>query len=183
MMISKFDNLSNIDVDAFICKYNIVLDIDYISFLVKYNGGFTPKTTFSSKKISSDVKGFFGINTEKMNIENLELREWVKFGCIPIAEDSFGHYCAIGIQPEDNAIYFVDHELGKSKIEISNSFRTFVDRCKSKRIKEASTKSVEERERDLISKGRGSIITDELRQLWINEIEKYKNLTQEDVVI
>ncbi len=52
---------------------------------------------------------------------------------------------------------------------------------KSEKIKEASKRSIKEREEILIANGRGNIITDSLRQTWQAEIDKYQNMVQEEV--
>lgn len=44
-------------------------------------------------------------------------------------------------------------------------------------------KSVEERENDLIKRGRGNIITEELRNMWRAEIAKNSLLKLEEIAI
>lgn len=44
-------------------------------------------------------------------------------------------------------------------------------------------RSIKEREAALIAKGRGSIITDDLRKMWQDEIDKYGNMIQEEVIL
>ena len=41
-------------------KYGITLSQDYKVFLIKYNGGDTPKTKFSRGEIKTDIRRFFG---------------------------------------------------------------------------------------------------------------------------
>ena len=50
-------------------------------------------------------------------------------------------------------------------------------------ISEASRRSIKEREDALIAKGRGNIITDDLRKMWQAEIDKYGSMLQEEVVV
>jgi hypothetical protein len=55
--------------------------------------------------------------------------------------------------------------------------------CKSEKTNDASKRTIKEREDALIAKGRGNIITDDLRKMWQAEIDKYGNMTQEEVII
>ena len=62
-------------------------------------------------------------------------------------------------------------------------FINFCYNCNSTAISNGATKSVEEREKDLIARGRGSIITEALRDMWRDEIKKYESIRQEEVTI
>lgn len=66
---------------------------------------------------------------------------------------------------------------------MAESLQDFFKFCKSEKIKEASKRSIKEREEILIANGRGDNITDGLRQLWQAEIDKYGNMIQEEVVL
>ena len=66
---------------------------------------------------------------------------------------------------------------------MAENLQEFIKCCKSEKIKEASKRSIKEREEILIANGRGDNITDGLRQLWQAEIDKYGNMIQEEVVI
>lgn len=185
MLISKFNNS---DVDAKILSieegYNILLPKQYRDFLYKYNGGYTPKTKFKVNKISSDIKGFYGVGNVKLSLDNIELNEWIEKDLFPIASDSFGNYIAIGIKNEYyNKIYFCNHEANWKIDCIGDELNSFLNHCKSDQISEASRKSVEEREEALRKKGREAIITESLRQMWQAEIEKYSNMIQEEVEV
>ena len=185
MLISKF---SNCDVKEQIAdmekRYEIILPVQYKSFLHKYNGGYTPETKLKSGKISSDVRGFFGIGDVKLSINTIELEEWLEKNVFPIACDSFGNYMVIGLRNDNlGKIYFCDHERGNKLKYIADDFKGFVSCCKSKKISEASRRSIKEREEELIAEGRGSIITDGLRKMWQAEIDKYGNMIQEEVLV
>ena len=68
MLISKFDN-TNIGefIMAFEKENNITLPEEYKRFLMKYNGGETPKTKFKLNKVNSDIKAFYGLgNADKI---------------------------------------------------------------------------------------------------------------------
>lgn len=75
-----------------------------------------------------------------------------------------------------------DHETGSLK-KIAIDFNSFIKKCESKRINKGAIKSVEEREKELIARGRGNIITDALRDMWRVEINKYGALSQEEVIL
>lgn len=61
--------------------------------------------------------------------------------------------------------------------------RSFIKICNSEPVSSGAVKSVEQRERELIEKGRGNIITDELRDMWRAEIAKYGAMDLENVFI
>lgn len=93
MLISKFIN-HNIE-DQIICQekeYSIAIPVQYKDFLYKYNGGYTPKTKFRVGKISSDIRGFYGLGDVKLSLNSIDLREWLDMKILPIACDSFGNH-------------------------------------------------------------------------------------------
>lgn len=184
MLISKFagENMND-QIAEFEKKYNIVLPDLYKEFLSKYNGGYTPKTKFKVGKISSDIRGFYGLGDAKLGYDSIESGKWIKENVLPIAMDSFGNYLVIGLDDEDQGkIFFCDHEEGNKKRYIAKDLREFFGECKSEKINEASRLSIKEREQALIARGRGSMITDDLRKMWQAEIDKYQNMVQEEVV-
>ena len=185
MLISKFIN-HNIE-DRITCmekEYSISLPNQYKEFLCKYNGGYTPKTNFKVKKISSDIRGFYGLGNVELSFNTVELREWTEKGFLPIAFNSFGNYIVIGLDNDnDGKILFCDHEAGYKTEYIAEDLKAFFKHCKSEKISEASRRSIKEREEALIARGRGSIITDALRQMWQAEIDKYSGMVQEEVMI
>lgn len=185
MLISKFagENVND-KVEEMEKQYNISLPNQYKDFLYRYNGGYTPKTKFKVGIISSDIRGFYGVGNVKLSFDTIELREWIDKSFLPIATDSFGNYLVIGLENDNNGrIFFCNHEAGNKAEYIAENLNEFFKYCKSEKISEASRLSIKEREDALIARGRGSIITDALRQMWQAEIDKYENMTQEDVVI
>lgn len=185
LLISKFSSnkvYENIaDVEK---KYNIVFPKQYREFLCKYNGGDTPKTKFKIGKISSDIRGFYGMGNVKLSFDTIELPMWIEENVLPIACDSFGNYIVIGVGDENNGkIFFCDHEKGNKKEYIAEDLKIFIQYCKSGEIDPASRLSIKEREEALIARGRGHVITEDLRQMWQAEIDKYKNMVREEVVI
>lgn len=185
MLISKFSNGNVNDQIASIEKeYTIVLPSQYRAFLCKYNGGYTPKTTFKVGKISSDIRGFYGLGDVELSLRTTELREWLNAKVLPIACDSFGNEIVIALSGDDNGkIYFCDHEKGNKPDHIAEDLKSFFSCCESEKISDVSIRSVEEREAALIAAGRGDIITDALRQMWQAEIDKYTNMVREEVII
>lgn len=149
-------------------------------FLEKYNGGETPNTQFTIGNIASDIRAFYGLGKVKYSFDKIKLIKNGGGDYLPFACDSFGNELVIDML--SGAICFLDHE--KNCItHVADDFKAFIDVCESKVINPASKKSVEEREADLIKKGRGNIITEALKNMWREEIEKYSSIIQEEVVI
>ena len=65
--------------------------------------------------------------------------------------------------------------------KLSDSFSQFLQKCKSKEINPRSRRTPEEREKELIEKGKSGNITDGLRKMWEQEYNKYKDMVQEEV--
>lgn len=165
-------------------RYEVRLPPEYRAFLCRYNGGFTPKTRFKIGAAASDLRGFFGGGTAKLNFESVNLNGWVARGLFPIACDSFGNYVAVSLREESyGMIWFYDHETESKLSPICDSFCDFIRCCRSDRISDASRRSVEEREAVLTAAGKGDWITDALRRMWQVEIERYAHLNQERVVL
>ena len=185
MLISKFSNtdIKN-KIEELEKEYGIVLPHQYKNFLSKYNGGYTPKTKLKSGTISSDIRGFYGIGDVELSMDTMECKRWLDARLFLIACDSFGNYIAIGVGDGNHGkIYFCDHEKGYRAECIADNLKAFVKCCKSEEISDASRRSIEEREQALIERGRGDVITDDLRQMWQKEIDKYGNMVQEEVVV
>lgn len=149
-------------------------------FLEKYNGGETPNTQFKIGNIASDIRAFYGLGKVKYSFDKIKLIENGGVDYLPFACDSFGNELVIDML--SGAICFMDHE-NNCIMRVADDFKAFIDACESKAINPASKKSVEEREADLIKKGRGNIITEALKNMWREEIEKYSGIIQEEVVI
>lgn len=180
MLISKFGTISRDAISEYEDIHGIKLPEQYRYFIEKYNGGETPNTNFNFKGVSSDLKGMYGIGKVKFSLESVKVEEIQGKSYLPIGIDSFGNDILIGLR--DGAIFFKNHENGQCR-GIASSLKEFFDGCMSQAIKKSAIKSVEERERDLISRGRGEIITDALRDMWRVEINKYGSLSQEEVIL
>lgn len=161
-------------------RNELKLPDQYKTFLIKYNGGETPNTSFDTGDEASDLKGFYGLGDNKYSLDKVALKASEGENYLPIALDSFGNDILINIKM--GSIYFHNHENGKM-IKITEDFGDFINICKSEPVKKSAVKSIEEREKDLIKKGRGSVITDALREMWRQEIKKYSTLELEEVVL
>ena len=177
MLISKYGNAEKKDILAICPK----LPEDFVAFLEKYNGGDTPETSFSVGKISSDIVAFYGVGDVKYSYSSITPFEVDGFHFLPIAFDSFGNQIAINL--ENGIIAFLDHEKGGTPVALTNSFKNFLSFVESKPIDPKHTKPVAEREKEMIARGKGANISDSLRALWQNEIDKYSGYQQEEVVL
>lgn len=181
MLISKFgatDVLKKLDIYETVIGKKIPDQLR--KFLEQYNGGETPNTSFKCNNISSDLKALYGLGNVKYSmdaVKPVELKDniYLPFGC-----DSFGNEIAMNLNT--GSVVFLNHENGAVKL-LTSDLRSFLNICDSKPLNPASIKSVEERERELIQKGRGYIITDALREMWKTEIKKYASIKQEEVSI
>ena len=182
LLISKYGNGSEELVRGFEEKHGLELDEEYRKFLVKYNGGDTPNTCVKDKGISSDIRCLFGLCTEESIEDAMQNPVWQNKKCVPIGVDSFGNYFAIGTSEiERGHVFFCDHENGFGMHKLSDSFSQFLQKCKSKEINPRARRTPEEREKELIEKGKSGNITDGLRKMWEQEYNKYKDMVQEEV--
>jgi hypothetical protein len=184
MLISKYGNGSKELIYEFEKKYSIKFDECYIKFLENYNGGETPNTTFKKGKISETVRYLYGINVEESIEKHMKYYDWREKESIPIGVDNFGNYYAIGISTNNSGIiYFCDHEKGFTKRKIADDLDTFVKKCKSELINERAKRPVEVREKEMLEKGYGHLINEQLRETWKREYEYYKDMVQEEVIL
>lgn len=175
MLISKFGAATKEEIS----KLNLELPDDLQLFLLNYNGGETPETSFSISTISSDIVAFYGLGDVKYSYSDVEVMRFDNHEYLPIAFDSFGNQIVCSL-PDGN-IGFYDHERGAEPTIIADSLKSFCNLAISKLIDEKHVKPVEQREKELIARGKAAVITDELRDLWAAEIKKYASLHQEPV--
>lgn len=185
MLISKFDPAeAPPGIAALEERFSIRLPGQYRSFLLRYNGGDTPKTRFRISGVSSDLRGFFGFGSARLGFPESRLESWLSEDLLPIARDSFGNDILIAVRGEGyGSVFFADHEKGGALTLLKKDLASFVRACKSQPIPPAARRSVEERRADLTARGRGDAITPELVRLWQNEIDKYGGMVQEEVQI
>jgi hypothetical protein len=191
MLISRYNTDSdeterNEEIQKIENKWSFQFSDDYKQFLIKYNGGETIDTIFRGNKIKSDIIIFFGISKDIVDnllyYFDLELGEKLLSNkMIAIAKNSFGDYYAIDISRENNGrIYFCYHDRDECKL-IANSFKEFICKCRSEKI--GYIRSIEERKRDMINAGKGDKITEVKIACWQKEIDKYKDIVQEEVIL
>lgn len=189
MLISKFDtiNIENI-INEFENKYHFQVPSQYKQFLLKYNGGETPKTNFKINRISSDIRGFYGLGSANKfyNYNSLEeigiLNDFLERQFLPIAKNLFGDYILIDISKENNGkVYFQYHDREEKNTELSRDFIEFIEKCKSKKI--GHIRSVEERMQGLKDAKSTVEVTDSLKAIWQQEIDKFSNMKQEELVL
>ena len=183
MLIVKFQTCGVADeISKIESQFTIKFPEQYKDFLLRYNGGYTPKTKFKAKGISSDVRGFYGVGAVALSVSEEMISSWIHQKLFPIACDTFGNYILLCITgAEHGNIFFCDHEKGMNLSLIAKDFPSFVRTCKSDKIPEAAFRSIEERKAALIKRGRGHIITPALIEMWKKELDKYSNMRQEEV--
>jgi len=189
MLISGFDNN---DVEQCIKniqnQYGFEFPIQYKTFLLKYNGGKTPETSFRINKISSDLKGFYGVAKAdqfynyNFHSNTIFFSECLKDGFVPIGNNTFGDFVLIGIGENNREkIFFYYHDRPKLYIELTQNFIEFTEKCKSHKI--GKVRSIEERIEDMKAIGKESKITSEKLKGWQDEINFYGNIKQTDLII
>lgn len=187
MLISGFDN-ANIEehIAAFEKEQNITLPEEYRRFLLKYNGGETPKTKFRINKVSSDVRAFYGLGNarERYNfqrlIDNMNIlkEDYIKDDMLPIATTDYGDTITVGIgEKENGCIFFKYHDRGKKYIKLTDTLCEFAAKCKSEKI--GHIESMEERIQGMIADGLGKKITEATLKGWQAEIDRYAHIHQE----
>ena len=181
MLISRFTNVSEEDIKLFQDSINSTLPDQYYRFLLKYNGGETPDTKWTGK-CRSDIKGLYGLKVEASWDINDQLKyekpqELLKDNLLTIGSNSFGDW--FGINLLDGSIWFVYHDKDK-KIQIADTFLEFVEKSKSEPI--GHIRTIEERKQSLWDNF-GKEPSDFTLKAWQAEIDKYSNLSQEEIQI
>ena len=186
MLISKFDN-TNIKqhIEEYEAKHSFSFPAQYREFLLKYNGGDTPDTKFKIGRVSSDLKGLYGLGNAGKFLNYAvfddmdKIKDFIDDEMLPIGSNAFGDYITIGIGKDNNGkVYFLYHDKAKKYIELADDFKEFVSKCKSKKIGHVMT--IEERKALLIANGNKGIIH-EMIDVWQAEIDKYGNMRQEEL--
>lgn len=173
------------EVELFEEKHGIIIPKQYRQFLLKYNGGETPETTFKIGKESSNISAFLGLGDAEYNFQNvMELTSLLKRHFLPIAYDLWGNYIVINLNKIKNGeINFCDHENAFKAVFLAKDLKTFIKLVTSKKMDKYYTMSVEEREKIMIANGNADKITEKLRENWKQIIDKYSNVKQERVII
>ncbi len=82
---------------------------------------------------------------------------------------------------DEGKIYFFDYRRGYRKKFLTDDLKQLLDYCKSGEI--APCRTIEEREADLLANGMGEYITEELKGAWQYEIDRFKDMVREEVII
>ena len=145
LMIAKYGNGSEELVGELEHRLGVELEEEYYSFLIKYNGGNTPRTQVRCRSFSSDLRYLYGINTIKDIEEHVRKLIWLDRHYLPIGEDSFGNYYVIAGAGENwGCVFFCDHENGFATEKIADFFGEFVGMCSSEGIDPGAKVSPEE---------------------------------------
>lgn len=186
LKIFKFDNTKvDKEISRLEEKYRISLPQDYRNFSIKYNGGYTPKTTFKIEKTSSDIRAFFGFSgaPRDYNFAYIETTNFfediLENGYMPIATDSFGNFIVLSISEGKPEICFFDSEL-QSYQHLTDDLETFFEKINSKKF---VVRSIEERIQGMKDSGSDIEADDELISIWQGEINKYSDKKQEKVLL
>ena len=187
MLISKSEyQITGTDLSSYEAEHHFTFPEEYRSFLIKYNGGETPETNFKAAGVSSDLRSLYGfINTES----GLELRpavfwldEYLKDGMFPIGENCFGDNFFVCVQGQGaGPIFFRYHDRPKRYIKVADTFKEFVQKCKSKKLKPCRT--IEERIAGRKAAGIFEPVPDIALKTWQEEIDRYKRTHQEELVV
>lgn len=187
LKIFKFDTVGVLfDIETLERNTNLELPSEYREFLIKYNGGHTPKTTFKSNGVASNIRAFYGLgeadpfyNLKSPYLSN-KLEQFIQNFYFPIATDHFGNDIVIGLKDTNvGKIYFYDHEIQTYSL-LANRFSDFLKVINSKKF---VPRTIEERIEGMKKSGSSVIVNDELIALWKSEIDKYDGKTQETVKI
>ena len=162
-------------------EFNIELPNDYKKFLIKYNGGFCPRTKIKKR----DIDGFYGVNKAENNIsKHINNSNTVSFIGNQFYTDlskgmfMIGYYLGgyIYINTDKSSdkyghIYGRENSTrGRIYHHICDSFRELVEKAITPDYE--PPKSVEENKARLIAMGWGDKITPELIEIWDRQ---YKN--------
>lgn len=189
MLISRFDAAGIEEKVAGLARrYGVELPEGYRRFLCRYNGGETPETSFRMARVSSDLRGFFGLGAaaEGYQLECCfdedELSAFVSEGVFPIGKNSFGDLIFIGVRGERlGKILFQYHDRPKKLIALADSFSDFTARCRSKKLKPC--RSIEER---LAGRRAAGILEPPppvALQEWQREIDRCQRIHQEELIL
>lgn len=183
MLIVKnpLDNVSEL-ILSYENKHGLQIPEQLRFFLMRYNGGMTPRTKIKTKNVSTDIRCLYGFSTDRDNYENIRCVEKNGIRLLPIGKDSFGNEFLIEIDCAGK-IYYMDHEKKGEIVTVANSFVDFIKICSSEKISDASKRTPKEREQIMIKNGKEKNISDGLREMWKDEYNKYSKMNQEEVLL
>ena len=171
------------EIKRFEKEHKISFPEIYKKFLMKYNGGDTPRCSFKMNGVSSDISGFYGLrnvheSSELSTLINLDF--YLENGVVPIGSDSLGNGIVIGVRKEKcGKIYFYDHETGRFK-HLADDFMVFIEKIKSEKF---VVRSIEERARGVKEVDSNFELDGDWINLWQEEIDYFSGRQQEIVEI
>ncbi|MDF7670698.1 SMI1/KNR4 family protein [Orbaceae bacterium ESL0721] len=185
LLIFNFDNSHVAEkIALFEETLGIKIPDAYSDFLKKYNGGYTPKTSFDINGESSDIRYFYGFEEQDEYCDFSQLMQDDSFtsaienGYLPIAEDSCDNSIVIGTSELNyGKISFYDHEIDTYNY-LCPDFKDFISQIESQ---EYVPLSIEERIQELKECNSKIQVDDGLVKLWQEEIDELANLKQKKV--
>ena len=185
MLISKSEySVTEAALSKYETAHGFSFPQEYRAFLLKYNGGETSETDFRLSGVSSDLVFFYELrdNGDGLELHEIEflVPDFLKDGMFPIAENVFGDHVFICVGGREcGKIFFRYHDRPKRYIKLADDFRTFIQKCKSKKLGHCRT--IEERIQGRIDAG----ITLEVLPIeiadWQEEIDYFNRIHQEQV--
>ena len=188
MLISRFDSTNIAElISEYEAKNKFAFPDQYREFLLKYNGGDTPKTKFKIGRIASDLRGFYGLGNagEFLNYRVFDsmgrIDDFLEDEMLPIGKNVFGDFVTIGVGKDNNGrVFFTYHDRPKKYFELTGDFKAFVGKCKSEQV--GHIRTIEER-RVSYTKKLGEEPSKETVGLWQAEIDEKANKHQEELLL
>ena len=140
MLISKSEySVTEVALSKYETAHGFTFPQEYRAFLLKYNGGETPETDFRLSGVSSDLVSFYELRDDGDGLELHEIEflvpAFLKDHMLPIASNVFGDNIFICVEGRENGeIFFRYHDRPKRYIKLADDFRTFIQKCKSKKL-------------------------------------------------
>lgn len=187
MLISKSEHpISEDDLSNYENTHGISFPQEYRNFLLKYNGGETPKTNFRLSGVSSDLASFYELWDDGKGMELHEIEflvpAFLKDYMFPIASNAFGDniFICVGGQ-EYGKIFFCYHDRSKRYIKLADNFLAFIQKCKSKKLGHCYT--IEERIALRKEAGHFEPPSKIALSEWQKEIDHFNRIHQEQVEV
>lgn len=185
MLISKSEYpVTEADLSNYENAHGFSFPQQYRAFMLKYNGGETPETSFRLSGVSSDIRSFYELRNGKDGLGLYEIefhvREYLKDKMIPIAQNVFGDNIFICVAGQENGkIFFRYHDRPKRYIQVADNFQTFIQKCKSNKLGHCYTieERIEMRKKAGNFKPPSKITLTE----WQKEIDRFHQIHQEPV--
>ena len=185
MLISKSEYpITETELSSYEETHSFTFPQEYRAFLLKYNGGETPETDFRLSGVSSDIRFFYELRNGENGLELYEIEfrvhEYLKDKMLPIAENVFGDYVCICVDGREiGNIFFRYHDRPKRYIKLADDFRTFIQKCKSKKLGRCYT--IEDRIAMRRSAGNFEPPSAIALSEWQKEIDYFNRIHQEQV--